>query len=86
MTRTQIYLPQKLNTELKLIARQKDQSMAAVIRRMLMKQLDAEQEQRKGSSARVLLRIAGMGGKGPRDLSKNIDEYLYGKKSFKYNE
>jgi hypothetical protein len=82
MVRTQIYLPQQLHTDLKLLAKQEEESVAAIVRRIIFEGM-REIRKKSGSPAKVLLKIAGMGGKTrtPKDLSANLIKYLYGEKS-----
>jgi hypothetical protein len=40
--------------------------------------LETTTSQRQESTGESLLRLAGIGGKGPADLSTRLDDYLYG--------
>lgn len=77
MIRTQVYLPEELYQNIKLIANKEKKAKAQVIREVLDEGIKGKQ----GNSGRVLLEIAAMAKryrwKGPKDLSRNIDKYLY---------
>lgn len=78
MKRTQIYLPEQDHKELTAIAKKKKQPMVEVIRVYIKAGLKEEKSiDRSGKEVmRKLLNIKATG--GPRDLSTNIDHYLYG--------
>ncbi len=77
MIRTQIYLPKELYQEIGLVAIKEKKPKAQVIREVLEKDL----KKKRGNAGEFLLEIAAMAKKnkwkGPKDLSKNIDKYLY---------
>ena len=77
MIRTQIYLPKDLYQHIDLLAKREKKAKAAVIREVLEEGVKRKQ----GNAGKVLLEIAAMAEKykwkGPKDLSKNIDKYLY---------
>ena len=77
MIRTQIYLPKELYQEIGLVAIKENKPKAQVIREVLEKDL----KKKRGNAGEFLLEIAAMAKKnkwkGPKDLSKNIDKYLY---------
>ncbi len=75
MIRTQIYLTQDLHREIKSLAEKEKKSQADIIRRALKKGL--KRNRSKETAGDALLRIARLAGRGPKDLSKNIDKYLY---------
>lgn len=77
MFRTQIYLPEELHQLAKLEAKKEHESLAEFIRRCLEKGIKEKKSQvpLKHISALSELGITG----GPRDLSKNMDKYLYGR-------
>lgn len=79
MLRTQIYLPEDLTRDLKFMAQKEDKPTAQIIRDLLKEGL----RKRKGgkSAGETLLELANLGVKGPGDLSTNLFDYLYGKKS-----
>lgn len=79
MIRTQVYLPKDLYQNIDLVAKREKRAKAQVIREALEKGLGvSKREQNTGT---VLLEIAAMAKKynwkGPRDLSRNHDKYLY---------
>lgn len=77
MIRTQIYLPKELYQDIARIAELENKPKAEVIREVLKTNI----AERKTNAADALLRIVKLGKKlkvkGPRDLSANIDKYLY---------
>lgn len=80
MLKTYLYVPQPLNEEINALAEIQKISKAEVIRTALREGLSVI-KRKKGSSARVLLKIAEIGrkykAKGPKDLSTNMDKYLW---------
>ena len=78
MIRTQLYLPEEITGELKLLAHQLNISVAETIRRVLVKGIP----QVKKKKYKNLDAIVGMikSDKAPKDLSENLDQYLYGGK------
>lgn len=77
MIRTQVYLPRQLYNHIRVVAQREQRPAAEVIRELLEKSLAI-----KGKSTNVgeaLMKLASVGAKGPRDLSKKIDSYLYEK-------
>ena len=74
MIRTQVYLPEELYQNIKLVAKKEKKSAAHVVRRALEKGLVAEKGETIG---KALMELAKIGAKGPKDLSENIDKYLY---------
>ncbi|MDO8498044.1 MAG: ribbon-helix-helix protein, CopG family [bacterium] len=78
MVRTQIYLPEEQYRELIQIARRQDKPMAEIIRTYikigLKKEETVDKSGREIMKALSTLKIKG----GPRDLSTNLDHYLYG--------
>lgn len=78
MIRTQIYLPKGLYQHIDLISKREKKTKAAVIREALEDSLDKKTPKNAGD---VLLEIAKLGEKyktkAPKDLSRNIDKYLY---------
>lgn len=77
MLRTQVYLPEELDQELKLLAKKEGKPKAEVIREFLGKGL----KRRKRNAGTTLKEIAALAVEGPGDLSTNLFDYLYGKKS-----
>ena len=79
MHRTQIYLHNDQAQQIALLARQKKQHKARVIRALIQKGIDIEKKETSAGDA--LLKLAELGKKlnlkGPTDLSVNHDKYLY---------
>lgn len=75
MLRTQIYIPETLHERAKSLARAKKQSLANLYRDFIAKGLKTE-EKGRGNSLESLIKLNLKG--GPKDLSSNIDHYLYG--------
>lgn len=77
MIRAQIYLPKQLYQEVDWVARKENKPKAQVIREAIEKDMG----KKRGNAGKFLLGIAAMARKnkwkGPKDLSKNIDKYLY---------
>lgn len=81
MIRTQLYLPEDLKLELELLARQEEKSTSQLIREVLSEGLKQKQKQKKRNTGTLLRELAEMAVEGPGDLSTNLFDYLYGKKS-----
>lgn len=78
MIRTQLYLPEEEHKTLLHLAQERNKSMAEIIRKLiragLMKEKSIDQ-----SGKNVMLAIAELKLHGaPKDLSRNLDYYLYG--------
>jgi len=81
MLKTYLYIPDELDKQIIKAAKSQKKSKAEIIRQALEKGISAVAQQ--GTvSARALLKIAEVGEKykpkGPRDLSANLDKYLWG--------
>lgn len=76
MFRTQIYLPKELHQLAKLEAQRQSESLAEFIRQCLEKGIQEKRRQIKRKHLSELSELGFTG--GPKDLSKNIDKYLYG--------
>lgn len=85
MIRHQIYLTPQLNREIEIQAKSRGKSKSGLIRETLEKGLKISGKQKKPVSV-FLNRITGIGKKGPRDLSANLFDYLYGDKSPNYGK
>ncbi len=85
MIRHQIYLTPQLKREIQIQARKKGKSEAEVIRDVLEDGLKIKKGSRQGSDE-VLFKITGIAKKGPKDLSSNLFDYLYGDKSPNYGK
>jgi len=84
MIRTQIYLPQSQLQQLKQTAFEERTSVSEIIRRKLTTP-STKKTATKKSKMTIGKRLLAMakdaerrGVKGPKDLSKNMDKYLYG--------
>ncbi len=78
MKRTQIYIDENTHDYLSLLAAEQSVSMAAVIRRFIKTGLE-NQQKNQDQSLKVMKNIAKLELKGgPKDLSTNLDHYLYG--------
>lgn len=76
MIRTQVYLPEILYKNVRLAARKQNKPAAQIIRELL--EGGVKQKTKKTNAGDALLRLAKLAvRKGPRDLSVNIDKYLY---------
>ena len=84
MQRFQIYLPEDLSIELKLLAKREQKPTAQIIRTVLHAGLNQKNKKKKNAGD-FLLNLAKMGEKSnmktPDDLSTNLIDYLYGEKS-----
>ena len=76
MIRAQIYIPETLHERAKSIARAKKQSLANLYRGFIANGLKASQNRSGDLTALAKLNIKG----GPKNLSRDIDKYLYGGK------
>lgn len=86
MLRKQLYLPEELDQEIKLQALKEQKAEAEVIRDLLYRGLKKtpRAKNRFKTPADFLLHMVSYNVKGPKDLSKNLDRYLYGDKSLKF--
>lgn len=85
MLRKQIYFTEDLDREVKLRALKQKKTEAEVIRGLLYKGLKKQAKREKFENAGdFLLNLASLSIKGPKDLSSNLDDYLYGTKSLKF--
>ena len=75
MIRTQIYIPSSLHQTAKNIAQRKNEPLAKLLRELIASGLIKEKSklQPKSLSSLESLNISG----GPKDLSQNMDRYLY---------
>mgnify|MGYP001618200488 CR=1 FL=1 len=81
MLKTYLYVPDELNREINLLVKMQKASKAEVIR-LVLKAGVAQIKNKKTGGAEILLKLAEMGkkirAKGPKDLSANLDKYLWG--------
>jgi len=78
MVRTQVYLTEEQTRNIKLRAKREKKPEAEVIREVIDVGLKTSPSPRQESTGASLLRLAGVHGKGPADLSTRIDDYLCG--------
>lgn len=79
MIRTQVYLDEDVYQQIRLQAQLQSQPAASLIRKYL--RAGAVKSKKKWNAREALLLLAKHAGKGgPADLSKNLDDYLYGDK------
>lgn len=76
MLRTQIYLPEEFRSQLNQLAVQLNVSMAEVIRLILKDGLKEKEDILPGGNDLLALNDLKIKG-GPKDLSGNLDRYLY---------
>ena len=84
MIRKQFYVTPEIDRQLTILARQEGRPVAQVHREILERELRIKNKQLSG--AEVLLRLGARAGKGPKDLSTNLFDYLYGDKSPNYGK
>jgi len=76
MIRAQLYIPETLHERAKSVARSKKQSLANLYRGFITKGLETSKNRGGDLTSLVKLRLRG----GPKNLSRDIDKYLYGDK------
>ena len=76
MIRTQVFLPEETYQYIKIRALREKKPAAQIVRETL--QAGMRQSTKKQNAGATLLQLAKLKGRGPKDLSKNIDQYLYG--------
>jgi len=80
MFKTYLYIPEELNKKIIRVTMDRKKSKASIMREALEKGLEDIQKE-GNASAEVLLKLAEIGekymAKGPKDLSSNIDKYLW---------
>ena len=77
MIRTQIYIPDELHQTAKLLAKSKAESLAKLLRRFIAKGVQDEKKKIKQKPLTSLTKLNIT--EGPKDLSSNMDKYLYQK-------
>lgn len=74
MIRTQVYIPETLHNRIKLLSKKQKRSFAEILRGFIKRGIISQQRiGTKPLKSLTQLRITG----GPKDLSKNMDKYLY---------
>ncbi len=81
--RTQIYLPAQQHGALKRLAKQRGVSLAQIVREALTAHMAADPSAAVRRETKVVDPLGDLIGcaKGPGDLAKNHDDYLYGNAS-----
>lgn len=82
MIRTQIYLTPKQHSSLKKKANLENSTVSEQIRKIIEADMEDNKKQRINTGEWLLSmakKAEKMGFSGPKDLSSNIDKYLYGK-------
>ncbi|MEK7458596.1 MAG: hypothetical protein AAB612_03920 [Patescibacteria group bacterium] len=81
MLKTYLYIPDHLNTQIVHAAARQKKSKAEIIRYALEKGM-GDVQKRDNASSQAMLKLADIGEKyqekGPKDLSKNVDHYIWG--------
>lgn len=77
MIRTQIYIPEEIHQATKLLAQKQGKTLAELIRSFITVGVIEEKKKIKKRPLSSLAKLGVAG--GPKDLSKNIDKYLYQK-------
>ena len=75
MIRTQIYIPEPVHQTAKMLAQYRDESLAELLRRYIVYGIKKEKKKIKNKSLDSLVKLNITG--GPKDLSSNMDKYLY---------
>jgi len=79
LKRTQMYFPEDMLTELKIVASAKKESISEVVREAVSSFLKQKSSQTKNWESDPLWDIVGQSDSGLSDGSMNHDCYLYGK-------
>jgi 3-methyladenine DNA glycosylase Mpg len=77
MIRTQIYIPEEIHYMAKVIAKTKEEPLARLLRNYIAKGIKEEKNKLKSKSLTSIARLNIT--KGPKNLSRNMDKYLYKK-------
>lgn len=76
MLRTQVYLPEELHQELMLLAKSTGVNFSSLIREGAQEVINKKRIKQKKAPLKLLLGAGSR--KGPKNLSKEINRYLYG--------
>ena len=79
LKRTQMYFPEDMLTELKLVASANRESISEVVREAVSSYLKQKNVQAKDWKNDPIWEMVGTANSGPSDGSLNHDNYLYGK-------
>jgi len=83
MIRTQIYLPEDMHRDLKLLAKTERVNFSTLVRQGVEEVVSKRRQSKKKDWRKFI----GAGGKGgPKDLASKIDYYLYGEGNPKWAE
>ena len=80
MIQTHVNLTEEQARIIKRLAAAEKKDEAEVIRELLDQVLKSAAAHARETTGESLMRLAAIGGKGPKDLSARADEYLYGEK------
>jgi len=75
MKRTQLYLDEKIHQDLSTQAKKENRTISDLVRDFVSEGLSVK---RVENDPRALLKLAKFGFRGPKNLSKEIDEAVYG--------
>ena len=78
MIRTQVYIPKELHRELLNYANKIGLSMAGVVREFIQEGVKKNAPDYKSGKETLKTMLKSNFRGGPKDLSKNLDHYLYG--------
>lgn len=76
MKRTQLYIDEELYTLLESAARSEKRTVSSYVREALRRQIPLSPKANK-KAATTLLMMAKEAGRGPKDLARNYEKYLY---------
>lgn len=77
MIRTQVYLPKPLYDNISSVAKKEQKAAAQIIRELLEE--GVTKKSRGANAGKALLNLSKLGMRGPKDLSTNLDQYMYGR-------
>lgn len=78
MKRTSLVLPDTLHQQMVIISEQENISISELVRKLLQREFKRMQDQRLDSLYGVIHKLDGLSQKGPKNLSQDVDEVLYG--------
>ena len=78
MIRTQIYITEEISDALTFMAKIKKKTKAVLIRKFIVNGIIMEKKKKRTPNLSSLAKLNIR--EGPKDLSKNLDKYLYGGK------
>ncbi len=90
MVKTYLYLDEKLNKKIEQIAKEEEASKASIIRDALTEGMEVLEHKNTNRSGEILNKLAEFGRKynpkGPKDLSRNLDKYLWDEEAKNYGK